>query len=113
MRVAGDCGIELAHAFGRINDEQRDIRRLQMLARHDDGELFSHQLRLALATDARGINEAKALAVPLDHFVHRVAGGARCWRDDGALRTRKAIQQCGFTDVGVADDSNFDFGNRS
>ena len=58
--------------------------RFQMLARHDDGQLLGHQLGLALAADAGGIDEAIALAFVLHQFVNRIARGAGNGRDDGA-----------------------------
>jgi len=51
-------------------------------ARHDDRELFGHQVRLAFAADAGGIDEAESASVVLDDFVDCVARGARGRRDD-------------------------------
>src|SRR5579872_294399 len=36
VRIASDGSIQLAHPFGGINDEQRDVGRFQMLPRHYD-----------------------------------------------------------------------------
>ena len=71
------AGIELADAFGGIDDQQRDVGAFQMLARHHDRKLLRHQVRLAFAANAGGIDEAKAPSVVLDDFVDCVARGAR------------------------------------
>ena len=80
-----------------------------MLARHHDRKFFRHEVRLAFAADAGGVDEAEAASVVLDDFVDRVAGGAGDGRDDGAVGGGEAVQQRGLADVGVADDGDFGF----
>ena len=87
MRVSGDGSVELAHAFGGINHQQRNVGGFKMFARHDHGKFFRHQMSLAFAANAGSIDKAKALAVALDDFVDRIARGAGNGRDDGAVRT--------------------------
>src|SRR5712692_770880 len=91
MGIAGDRRVQLADAFGGVNHQQRDVGGFEVLARHHHGELLGHQMSLAFAADAGRINEAEALAVALDHFVDRVAGGAREGRDDGAISPGEPI----------------------
>ena len=106
VRVAGDGGIELAHAFGGVDDQQGNVGGFQMLARHHHRKLFRHQVSLAFAADAGGVDEAKRLAVVLDDFVDGIARGAgdraRRWRG----RTGQAVQQRRFADVGMPDDGD-------
>ena len=109
MSVSGDGGIELADAFGGVNHQQRNVGGFQVLARHHDGELFRHQVGLALAANAGGIDEAEALAVVLDDLVNRVPRGAGDGRDNGSLGSGQPVQQSGFAHVGMPDDRNLGF----
>ena len=109
MRVAGDGGVERADAFGRVDHEQRDVGVFEMLARHDDGKLLGHQVRLALAANARRVDKAKTLPVALDDLVDRIASGAGDRRDDRARGSRELIQQRRLADVGMADDGDLYF----
>ena len=109
MGVSRDGSVELAHAFGGINHQQRNVGSFQMLARHDDGELFRHQVRLAFAADAGSINEAKTPAVALDDLINRVARSSRNGRDDRTLGASQPVQQRGFAHVGMPDDRNLRF----
>ena len=86
--VAGDGGVELADAFGGVDDEQRDVGGFEMFARHDDRKFLGHEMRLAFAANAGGVDEAEAASVVLDDFVDGVAGGAGDGRDDGAVGAR-------------------------
>src|SRR5450631_1687768 len=75
VSVAGNCRIARGYAFHSVDQDERDIGGFEMLARHHDGELFGHQLGLALATDSGGVDEAVGLAGVLNEFVNRVASG--------------------------------------
>ena len=109
MGVSGDGGIELAHAFGGINHQQRDVSGFQMLARHHYGEFFRHQVGLAFAADAGGIDKSEGFAVVLDNFIDRVTRGPRDRRDDGPLGAGQPVQQRGFAHVGMSDDRHLGF----
>ncbi len=109
MGVSGDGGVELADAFGGVDDQQRDVGAFEMLAGHHYRKFFGHEARLAFAADAGSIDETEGAAVVLDDFVDGVARGAGNRGDDGAVGRGEAIQQRGFADVGVADDGDFDF----
>ncbi len=68
-----------------------------------------HQVGLAFAANAGGINKAEALTIALDDFIHGIAGGAGNRRDDGTARAGKPVQQRGLADIGMADDGDFGF----
>ncbi len=107
MRIAADVGVQRGDAFGGVDHQQRDVRRLKMLARHHHGELLGHQLGLALAADAGGVDKAVVVALALDHFVHGIARGAcdraRRWR---GWSSGKRVQQRALAHVGAADDGD-------
>ena len=104
VRIAADVGVVGGHAFGSVDHEQGDVAGFEMTAGHDDGEFFGHQMGLALAADAGGVDEAQALAFVLDDFVDGVARGACNGRNDGPRSSGKRIEQRRFADVGTADD---------
>src|ERR1039458_1607625 len=83
--VAADVGVEGVDAFGSVEDEERDVGGFEVLAGHDDGELLGHELGLALAADAGGVDETEVVAGAGDHFVDSIAGGTGYGRDDGAV----------------------------
>ena len=64
-----------------------------MLARHDDGQLFCHELGLALATDSGGVDETEVVRAASDDLVNRVAGGAGDGADDGARAAGEGVEQ--------------------
>ena len=72
-------------------------------------ELLGHQVRLALAADARGVNKAELAALELDDLIDRIAGGAGDGRDDGAGGAGEGVEERGFADVGPADDGDRGF----
>src|SRR5215469_13986424 len=80
-----------------------------MLACHDHGKLLGHQMRFALAPDSSRVDEAKALAIPLDHLVDGIACRAGDRGDDGSIRFGEAVQERRLADVGMADDCNSHF----
>ena len=84
MRVSGDVGVDGGDTFGGVDHQQRHVRGLEMLSRHDDGELLRHELGLALATDTGGIDEAEFLTVVDD----RVRRWRRAWCREWARRSR-------------------------
>ncbi len=86
--------------------EQRNVGGFEVLAGHDDGQLFGHHLGLALAPDAGGIDEAEEVALALDDLVDGVARGAGDVRNDGAVGAGQGVQQGGLADVGAADDGD-------
>ena len=110
MRVSGNVSVERGHAFRRVNHKQRNVGVFQMLAGHDDGKFFRHQLGLSLAADSRSINEAEALAVALDDLVDGIARSSSNRRNDRAIRTGQLIEQSRLANVRTSDDRNFDFG---
>ena len=80
-------------AFGGVDDQQRHVGGFKMAARHDDAQLFSHQVRFALAADACRVDKAQLAALELHHFVDRVARGSRDRRNDGARGAGERIEQ--------------------
>ena len=60
--VAADVGVEGGDAFGGVEDEEGDVGGLEVLAGHDDGQLLGHELGLALAADAGGVDETEVVA---------------------------------------------------
>ncbi len=111
VSVSGNGGVAGGNAFGRVHHQQRDVGSFRVLARHHDRELFGHQLGLALAADARGIDEAIGLAVAFDHFIHRVARGARDGGYDGAIGRSERVQQRGLPYVRPPDDGDLELPN--
>ncbi len=81
-----------------------------MPARHHHAHLFRHQLGLALAADAGGVDEDVFHAVMQQALIHGIARGAGHRRDDGPLLAHQRIQQRGFADVRAANDRHFDGG---
>ena len=57
MGVAGDGGIAAHHALGGVQHQQHHVRHADVPARHDDAQLLRHLVRLALAADARRVDE--------------------------------------------------------
>jgi len=104
--VAADVGVEGGDAFGGVEDEEADVGCLEVLAGHDDGELFGHETGLALATDSGGVDETEVVRAAGDDLVHSVAGGAGDGRDDGARAAGEGVEQGGLADVGTADDGD-------
>ena len=107
--VAADGGVGAGDAFGGVDDQQRHVGGFEVAAGHDDAELLGHQVGLALAADAGGVDKAQLLALELDDLVDRVAGGAGDGRDDGAGGSGEGVEQRGFADVGAADDGDRGF----
>jgi len=62
VSISSDRGVELADPSVASITSKRYVGRFKVLARHHDRELFRHQVGFAFATDACGINEAKASA---------------------------------------------------
>ena len=92
-RVARDVRVERRHAFDRVHHDDRHVRPLQTPPRHHDRELLGHLCGLALAPDARRVNEAETLAVTLQERVNGVARRARDGRDDDALLADEPVQE--------------------
>ena len=65
-------------------------------------------LGLALAADARRVDEDILRALMHDRLVHRVARGAGDRRNDGPLLAGERVQQRRFADVRPADDRHLD-----
>ena len=107
--VSRDGGIELTYTFRRIDHQQGNVGGFQVLARHDDGELFRHQVRLALSANAGGINEAETLAIMLHNLIDCIPRSARDGRNDRSVGADKPIQQSGFAHVGMPDDRHLGF----
>ena len=107
--IAADGGVGAGDALGCVDDQQGHVSRFKMTAGHDDAQLFCHQVGLALAADAGGVNKAELAALEFDDLVDRVAGGAGDGRDDGAGGAGEGIEQRGFADVGPADDGDRGF----
>ncbi len=101
--------VELAHALGGVDDQQGDVSGLEMLAGHHDRKFFRHEVSLAFAATAGGVDEAEAAPVVLHDFVDSVARSAGDGRDDGSVGSGEAVQQRRLAHVGVADDGDFGF----
>ncbi len=84
-----------------------------MFSGHDYGKFFREEMRLALAANSGGIHEAIGAAVALDYGIHGVARGAGHGRNNRAIGAGEAIEQCGFSDVGPADDGDLNCVERS
>ena len=91
--VAADVGVGGRHTFGGVDHEQRHVTGFEMAAGHDDGELFRHEMGLALAADAGGVDQAHALAFMLDDLVDGVAGGAGDGGNDSAAAAGEGVEQ--------------------
>ena len=104
--VAGDVRILLGDAFGRVEHEDGDVRRLDRLQRLDDGEELGPLAGLAAAAQARGIDQRVAPAGALERHLDRVARGARLVEGDHPLLADQRVDQGGFADVGPADDGD-------
>src|SRR5208283_1895435 len=82
--VASDGGITGGYAFGRIDHHQRNVGSFEVLACHHHGKLLRHELGFTFAADSGGVDEAVAMAVVFDHFVHGIARGTRDGGNDRA-----------------------------
>src|SRR5206468_3826050 len=71
VSVTADVGVRRGDSLTRVDDEQRHVSGFEVLAAHDDAELFGEKLGLALAADAGGVDETEAVAVALYDFVDR------------------------------------------
>src|SRR5829696_2665992 len=111
-RVAGDVGVERRHALDGVDDDDRHVGALQAPARHQDRQLLGHLLGLALAADARGVDEAEGVPVGLEDGVNRVARRARDGRDDDALLADELVEQRRLPDVRAAHDGEPDLARR-
>src|ERR1039458_6145884 len=107
--VTADVGVEGVDAFGGVEDEERDIGGLEVLAGHDDGELLGHELGLALAADAGGVDETEVVAGAGDDFIYSIPSCTGYRTDDGAVGAGEGVEQGGLADVGTADDGDFGF----
>ena len=106
VRISSNSRIARSDAFDSVNDDQRNIRGFEMLARHHDRKLLGHQLGLALAADSSSIDEAVVLSVSLHEFVNRVARSPRDRRHDCATSSGQRIEQRGLADIRTTDDGN-------
>ena len=107
--VAADRGVAGCYAICRVDDEECDVGRFKMAARHDDAEFFGHHFGFALAADAGSIDEAELVALEVDDLVDGVTRGSGDGRDDGAAGAGERVEQRGFADVGAADDGDGGF----
>jgi hypothetical protein len=108
VRVAGDRRVERKEPLRSVEYQNRHVRHPQMPARHHDAQLFGHQFRLALATDARRIDENIIRSVVRHGFVHRIARGSGDGRDNRALHPGERIEQRGFPYIRSSDDRHLD-----
>src|SRR5437016_3001379 len=106
--IAGDLRVALRHALRAVDDQESHIRALQAAAGHDHAEFFRDQRGLALAANAGSIHKTIPAAVARDLRVDVVHGGAGDGGDDGTFFADHAVEQRGLTDVGAADDGDFD-----
>src|SRR5690242_2164374 len=110
MRVTADGRVRGGHTFSSVDDQQCNVRGLQVLARHHHRELLCHKLSLTLAADAGRVDEAQTVAVTFDNLVHRIASRARDWRNNGARASRELIQQRRFPDIWTTNDCDLYLG---
>src|SRR6185503_10741766 len=106
VRVAGYRCVEGAHPFRSIDHQQGNVRRFEMLPRHNHGKFLRHQVGLSLASDAGSVDKAEPLAIAFHHLIHRVAGSAGNGRDNGPIRMGNLVQKCGFANIVMADDGH-------
>src|SRR5579883_555334 len=104
VSVARDGGIEADDALGGIEHQQHHVGHADVPAGHDHAQLFGHGFGLALAADARGVDEDVLDAVACDGFIHGIAGGSGDGGDDGPLGAGERVEQGRFADVGAAND---------
>jgi len=104
--VAADVGVEGGDSVGGVEDEEADVGGLEMLARHDDGELLGHELGLALATDAGRVDETEVVRAASDDFVDRIPSRPGYRTDNGARAAGEGVEKRRFADVGTADDGD-------
>ena len=83
VRIAADGSVGSGYALCGVDHQQRHVSRLKVTAGHDHAHLFGHQVRLALAADAGCIDKPELVALKLDHFIDRIAGGAGNGRNNG------------------------------
>src|ERR1019366_7219357 len=107
--VAADVGVEGGDAFGGVEDEERDVGGFEVLAGHDHRQLLGHELGLALAADAGGVDEAEVVAGAGDDLVYSIPSCTGYRADDGAGGSGEGVEQGGFADVGAADDGDAGF----
>ena len=65
-----------------------------------DAELFGHLMGFALSSNSCCVDEDVFHSVADQCFVHRIAGGTRDRRNDGALAPGKSVKQRRLTHVG-------------
>ena len=106
--IAGDGGIVGGDAFHRIEHQQHHVRHANVAPRHHHAQLFRHQLGLALAPYAGGVDENVLDAIALHSLIHRVARGAGHWGNDSALLPGERVQQRRLAHVRPADDGHLD-----
>ena len=108
VHVAADGRVHVAQAFGRVQDQQRDVRAIDRLSRKDDADVVDVLLQETRLPDARGVHEQVAVPVAHQQAVHRVARRARDRRDHRALLAQEPVQQRGLANVGPADEGDPD-----
>ena len=108
VRVARDVRVLRGQPLGGVHDEQRHLRALETLERHDHRELLERLRHLALAPDAGGVDEHVGPALVDERRVHRVARGAGLIVDEHALGAQHRIDDRRLADVGAADHRDGD-----
>ena len=107
MSIPADSRVQRRDALGGIQQKQRQVRPLQVLARHDDAQLFGVQISLRLSPDAGRIDQQKTVLSHAELRINGIPRGSRNGRNDGTLLAKQPVQQRRLADVRTADQSNF------
>ena len=104
--VAADVRVLLGDVLRGVHHQDHDVGALDRLQRLHHGELLDGLEHLALAADARGVDERVGLALPARLDLDRVARGAGLVEGDHALLAQHAVHERRLADVGAPDDGD-------
>ena len=108
MRLAGNLGVLLGDALGRVDHDDADVRTLDREQRAHDRELLDFLVHLALLADAGGVDKGELAARIVHVGVYAVARRAGNVRNDNTLLAQHTVEQAGLADVRLADEGNTD-----
>ena len=103
---AGNLGILFCHAFGRVYDQDRDIRPVYGAHTAGDHIVLQSLLDLVFAANAGRVYEDVFLSMPDDPGIDRVPCRARNIGDDHSVLSDQPVDDRGFSNIGLAYDRN-------